>query len=98
MERSNSFHDLSTILTDSVIGLLSEESPLIDMIKLTDWFWTVIKLTRITRAMQVLTLTYILGEPKHHLEDGPDVIAVVSDYPEVVQDCPRHHLSEIINR
>ena len=28
--RSNSFHDLSTILTDSVIGLLSEESPLID--------------------------------------------------------------------
>ena len=92
--RSNSFHDLSTILTDSVIGLLSEESPLIDMIKLTDWFWTVIKLTTIIR----LTLTYILGEPQDYLEDGPDVIAVVSDYPEVVQDCPRHHLSEIINR
>ena len=94
MERSNSFHDLSTILTDSVIGLLSEESPLIDMIKLTDWFWTVIKLTTIIR----LTLTYILGEPKHDLEDSLDVVAVISDYPEVVQDCPGHHLSEMSNR
>ena len=97
MVRSNSFHDLSTILTDSVIGLLSEESPLIDMIKLTDWFWTIIKLTRIRRPSQVPRLTYILGEPQDYLEDGSDVIAVVSDYPEVVQDCPRHHLSEIIN-
>ena len=77
-----------------MIGLLSEGSPLIDMIKLTDWFWTVIKLTTIIR----LTLTYILGEPKNDLEDSLDVVAVISDYPEVVQYCPSHHLSEMSNR
>ena len=48
--------------------------------------------------MQVLTLTNILGQPHHHLEDGPDVVAVVSDYPEVVQNCPSNHLPEISNQ
>ena len=72
-----------------------------DWLTWSNFYWLVlqlIKLTRIIQVKQVFTLTYILGQPKNYLEDGPDVIAVVSDYPEVVQDCPRHHLSEIINR